>query len=90
MYCLAMLQSGNYVYSLCRYFERKNLVFEVVNTPCHLAKWGCSYALKFPERYTDEIIKGGHDNGTPVMEIYKVNPGIVKNFYQKIFPNTLN
>ena len=85
MNCLAILNSGNYSYSLCRYFEKKGHVFEVVNMPCQIAKTGCTYCLKYPEEFTPDVINAGKDNGTPVKEIYKVIPGVMKNKYEKIF-----
>lgn len=84
MYCLAVLQSGNYVYSLCRLLEKRGYVFEVINLPCQLSKGGCSYCLKFPESYREIVIEGAKDNKTPVMEMYRLIPGVSRNRYERI------
>lgn len=84
-YCLGVLDSGNYTFSLCRILERKGYVFEVVSTPCQIAKYGCGFSLKFPCEYKDVIIEEGKANNTVIREIYKVIPGITKNAYERIY-----
>jgi len=85
MYCLALLDSGNYVFNLCRIFEKKGFVFEVVSTPCHLAKDGCGYCLKFPIQFKNMVVSEGLLNRVPVREIYKIVPMGTKNRYEKIY-----
>jgi len=85
MYCVALLDSGNYVLSLCKALERKGYVFEVISTPCQIAKGGCGYCLKFPLEYKDVVINEGFANLTPVREIYKVINAVTKNRYERIF-----
>ena len=85
MYCLAMLDSGNYVFSLCRILEKKGYVFEVISTPCHIAKGGCGYCLKFPEEYKELIVNEGALNRFFIREIYRIVPLYSKNKYDKIF-----
>lgn len=85
MYCVAILDSGNYVLSLYRALERKGFVFEVVSTPCQIAKGGCGYCLKFPCEYKDFVIGEGVTNRTPVKEIYRVISGLTKNRYERIY-----
>lgn len=84
MYCLAILDSGNYVFNLCRILEKKGYVFEVVSTPCHIAKDGCGYCLKFPIEYRDMVVCEGILNRMPVREIYKIIPYATKNRYERI------
>lgn len=85
MYCLAILDSGNYVFSLCRLLEKKGYVFEVVSTPCSIAKDGCGYSLKFPVEFTNLVINEAAASRMRIREIYKVTPLYSKNKYEKIF-----
>ena len=85
MECLAILISGNYAVNLCRVLERKGYVFEVVSTPCQIAKEGCGYCIKFPFEYMDLIIGEGTANRMPVREIYKITPMFTKNKYERIY-----
>lgn len=85
MYCLAILDSGNYVFNLCSILEKKGYVFEVVSTPCKIAKEGCGYCIKLPEEFTDMLVKTGRENKLFIREMYKVVPGIMKNEYKKIY-----
>ena len=84
MYYIAILDSGNYVFHLCRIMERKGYVFEVTNTPCQLAKEGCSYCLKFPPQFKELIEEEARANGMKIREIYSVTPGYAKNKYQPV------
>jgi len=85
MYCLAMLDSGNYVFHLCSILEKKGYVFEVVSTPCQIAKDGCGYCLKFPMEFKDLVVSEARANGLSIREIYKIIPGYAKNKYERIF-----
>jgi hypothetical protein len=85
MYCLAILDSGNYVLSLCRAMEKKGYIFEVVSTPCAIARSGCGYCLKFPEEYSSILIEEGMANKCIIREIYRVIPEFSKNRYVKIY-----
>lgn len=85
MYCVAILDSGNYVFNLCSVLEKKGYVFEVVSIPCHIAKSGCGYCLKFPFEYMDMVINEAKAINTPVREIYKIVPMFSKNQYTKIY-----
>jgi hypothetical protein len=85
MYCVAVLDSGNFVLSLCRALEKKGYVFEVISTPCQIAKGGCGYCLRFPEKYKDLVINEGFANLTPVREIYRVVNEVTKNRYVRIY-----
>lgn len=82
--CLAILKSGNYAFALCRALERKGYVFEVVSTPCQIAREGCGYCLKFPESYMDVVTNEGNANRLVILEIYRIQPGFNKNRYIKI------
>jgi len=86
MYCLALLDSGNYVLRLCRILEQKGYPVEVVSTPCKIAKDGCGYCLKFSEQYKDTIIREGNEAGIYVKKIYNIISMRYKNVYEKIYP----
>jgi hypothetical protein len=85
MYCLAILDSGNYVFHLCRALEKKGYVFEIISTPCQIAKSGCGYCLKFPEEFKDIVLSEALTCGIHVREIYKVIQEFTKNKYEKIY-----
>lgn len=85
MDCLAVLSSGNFAFRLYRILEAKGYRFEVVSTPCHIAKGGCGYCLKFPEEYIDIIINEGIANNIPVREIYRIVQRYSSNRYERIY-----
>jgi len=85
MECLAIFDSGNFVFNICRIMEEKGYTFEVVSTPCQIAKSGCGYSLKFPIEYKDLVIKTSIEYKMPVREIYKIIPLFTKNKYEKIY-----
>ncbi|MCR4436841.1 MAG: DUF3343 domain-containing protein [Clostridiales bacterium] len=85
MDCLALLDSGNFAYKLCSIFEKKGYIFEVVSTPCHIAKDGCGYCIKFPAEFKELLVSEGIKNKTPIREIYKIIPAYKKNKYEKIY-----
>ncbi len=84
VYCIGIMDSGNYAYNLCRALERKGFVFEVVATPCQIAQMGCGYSLKFPEDYKELVLKEAKSSGYAIREIYRIIPMVTKNKYQKI------
>jgi len=84
MYCLGLMESGNYAYHICRLFERKGKVFEVVPVPCKIARGGCGYCLKFPIEFIEEVKAAGNDCGMPIREIYKIVPALMKIDYEKL------
>lgn len=85
MKCLALLDSGNYAMRLSSLLERKGYVFEVVATPCQIAKGGCGYCLKFDEQYCDLVLNEAMQNNINIREIYRVTPLFTKNKYEKIY-----
>ena len=85
MYGIAILDSGNYALRLCSILERKGYVFEVVPTPCHIAKDGCGYCLRFPLEFKDIVLQEALLNNLVIREMYKVEPQIFKNNYVKIY-----
>lgn len=85
MDCIAVFDSGNYVYNICRVLERSGYVFEVISTPCQIAKNGCGYSLKFPIEFKELVIETGNKLNTPVREIYKIISQPFKNKYEKIY-----
>lgn len=82
---IAILDSGNYALKLCSIFEKKGYVFEVVSTPCQLAKNGCSYCLRFPIEFSDMVLQEALLNNIAVREMFKVIPQLTKNKYERIF-----
>jgi hypothetical protein len=79
-----MLGSGNYVYKLNSELQRKGYEFEVVSTPCHVARGGCGLCLKFPEEYFEMVRDEADEIKTPVKEAFRVIPGFNKNKYERI------
>jgi hypothetical protein len=70
--CIALYDSGNYAYRICRIFEQNGVVFQVISTPCRVTKAGCSYCLLFPEQYLDQVISVSASYGCPVREVYRI------------------
>ena len=87
MKCIAVLDSGNYVYKLDSRLQKKGYRFEVISTPCHVAKGGCGLCLKFPEEYLEVVLAEANECNTPVKEVYRVIPGFSKNKYKRIYDN---
>lgn len=85
MDAIAVTDSGNYAMRLCSVLERKGYVFEVISTPCQIAKYGCSYCLKFPLEYKDLVLQEALFNRINIREIYKVEPQLMKNNYVRIY-----
>ena len=85
MYCLAILESGNYAFNLCSILERKGYVFEVISTPCQIAKGGCGYCIKLPLEDKDIIINEGTASKIYIREIYRIIPMFSKNKYERIY-----
>lgn len=84
MFGIAIFDSGNYALNLCSILERKGFVFELVSTPCRIARSGCSYCLKFPMEYMDVIINEGRANNIVVREIYRIVNQSARNLYEKV------
>lgn len=72
MDCIALYDSGNYAYRICRVFEQKGVVFQVISTPCKVTKTGCGYCLLFPEQYLNQVINASTANGFQVKEVYRI------------------
>ena len=85
MYSLAILDSGNHAFSLCRVLERKGYVFEVVAIPCQIARGGCGYCIKLPRELEEFIINEGIANNTKVREMYRIIPMGTRNRYEKVY-----
>jgi hypothetical protein len=85
MHAIAILDSGNYALKLCSILEKKGYIFEVVPTPCHIAKNGCGYCLKFPLEYKELVLQEALLNKLVIREIYKIEPQLMKNSYIKIY-----
>jgi hypothetical protein len=82
---IAIVDSGNYALKLCSILEEKGYFFEVISTPCHIAKSGCSYCLKFPLEYKELVLKEALLNKIVIREIYKIEPQLMHNNYVKIY-----
>jgi hypothetical protein len=85
MECLAIIDSANHAMMLSSILERKGYVFEVVSTPCQIARGGCGYSIKFPYEYSDMLINEGKLYGVYISEIYRVIPMLANNRYEKIY-----
>jgi len=86
MFGLAIVDSGNYALQLCSILEGKGYSFEVIPTPCKIAKGGCGYCLKFPLRFKDIVLQQARRNGIIIREIYSIETQGLKNKYEKIYP----
>lgn len=80
--CVAMFESGNFAFNICRILERKGYVFEVITTPCQIARGGCGYCLKFPEDSKDIVSQEASNSGFPVKAMYRIVPMFSKNRYE--------
>jgi Protein of unknown function (DUF3343). len=84
MYGIAIVDSGNYALMLCGLLERKGYVFEVISTPCQIAKNGCGYCIRFPMEFMNLILEEGKANNIAIREIYEVVRLPNKNKYVKV------
>jgi len=84
MECLAIYDSGNFAYRVCRIFEKKGLEFEVIATPCKISEAGCGYCLSFPCEYLKSVLAESLACGCPVRAAYKVVEHNRKREYIKI------
>jgi hypothetical protein len=84
MYCLVMVDSGNYAHKLYSIMNSKGYDVEVLPTPCNLAKSGCGYCVKISLEYKEVIIKEGQENKICIREIYIIKTKGGKNIYEKI------
>ena len=82
---IAILDSGNYALKLCGILERKGYFFEVISTPCQIARNGCSYCLKFPMEFREMILKEAQLNNMAIREIYSVEKQLTRNKYTKVY-----
>ena len=82
---IAIMDSGNYALRLCGILERKGYVFEVTSTPCHIARNGCSYCLRFPLEYKELVLQEALLNKIVIREIYKVEPQFNRNRYVRVY-----
>lgn len=85
VFAIALMDSGNYAIKLCTILERKGYVFEVVPAPCHIARSGCSYCLKFPLEFKDLVLQEALLNKIIIREIYRIEPHLTRNNYVKIY-----
>ena len=84
---IAILDSGNIALNFCRLLEKKGYVFEVVSTPCQIAKGGCGYCLRFPMEFMNVIVEEGKANNIIIREIYRIIQLGMKNRYEKVWFN---
>ena len=85
MDAIAIMDSGNYALKLCTILEKRGYIFEVVSTPCQIAKGGCSYCLKFPIEFKALVLQEALFNKITIREIYQVEPQFNKNKYTRIY-----
>lgn len=84
MFGIAIVDSGNYAMKFCSILEKKGYVFEVISTPCQIAKDGCGYCIKFPLELKDVIIDEGKAHNIAVREIYRIVNMVTKNRYERL------
>lgn len=84
MDCIALYDSGNFAYRVCKIFERRGLVFEVISTPCRISRTGCGYSLRFPEKYLKSVLAESLACGCPVREAYRIVVSENRNNYINI------
>ncbi len=84
MECIALYDSGNYAYRVCRVFEQRGIVFQVISTPCKVTKTGCGYCLLFPMEYLNQVVNVSHTLDCPVREAYRVEFAGDRKSYIKI------
>jgi len=70
--CIALYDSGNYAYRICRVFEQKGITFQVISTPCKITRTGCGYCLLFPEEYLNQVLSVSAAHGFQVKEVYRI------------------
>ena len=85
MDAIAIMDSGNYALKLCTILEKRGYIFEVVSTPCQIAKGGCSYCLKFPVEFKALVLQEALFNKITIREIYQVEPQFTRNKYTRIY-----
>jgi len=84
MKCIATLDSGNLVYKLDSELKKRGYKFEIISTPCHIAKGGCGLCLKFPEEFLNVVLTEANECNTPIKEVYRVIPTFSKTKYRRI------
>lgn len=82
--CIALYDSGNYAYRVCRVFEQRGIVFQVISTPCKVTKTGCGYCLLFPEEYLSQVVSTSVAYGCPVREAYRITMAYDRKNYIKV------
>jgi hypothetical protein len=85
MDCIAIMDSGNFALKLYNILARKGYVFEVVSTPCQIARNGCSYCLMFPMEFKDMVLQEAALNKVAVREMYSVEKQFTKNKYSRVY-----
>lgn len=82
MQCLALFDSGNYAIYIKKILWEKGYYFEVISTPCKIARQGCGYCMKFPLVHKDLVLQETEKIKIPVREIYIIE----HKKYKKIYP----
>lgn len=85
MDCIAITDSGNFTLKLCNILARKGYVFEVISTPCQIARNGCSYCMKFPLEFRDMVLQEAILNNIAVREMYSMEKQFTKNKYTRVY-----
>ncbi len=84
MKCIALLETGNHVYKLESALKKKGYEFEIISTPCRLARGGCSLCLRFPEEQLNIVRHEAMLCNTPIKAIYRITDGVKRNRYQRL------
>jgi hypothetical protein len=81
---MALFDSSNHAISLCDRMENQGTVVEIVQTPCRIARSGCSLCILFRMSFCRKLIEEGKKNGTPVREIYRIIKTDGRDKYDKV------
>lgn len=69
--------------------KEKGVSAEIMNTPCSVAKDGCSYCIKVPADRTDLLLREAKENKVPVRDVYRIVITNGRKKYRKLTGNSL-
>lgn len=88
-YCIVTFISGNHAIMVCNRLKEKGINAEIMNTPCSVAKDGCSYCIKVPVDQVDLVVREARENRVAVRDIYRRVIINGKKRYRKLTGNSL-
>ena len=81
---MALFDSSNHAISLCDRMDSIGIKMEIVQTPCRIARSGCSLCILFNISHIRGLVDEGKRNGTPVREIFKIIKTDSRDKYEKM------